>query len=156
MDSQIVNQFVRATSSVFGQVNNVSLLKTDLTYFPDGCNFPAPVNICLGVTGGFKGQFSIVMAEAVALKTASVALAGKEVTVYDRLVESAVCELANVIAGEASKRLLEMGLDCDITVPSVDRGKDFSTSSACFVGKFECEWGDLQLVVKFDSRAQIK
>jgi len=156
MDSQIVNQFVRATSSVFGQVNNVSLLKTDLNYFPDGCSFPAPVSIGLGVTGGFKGQFFIVMDEVVALKAASVALAGKPVTVYDRLVESAIGELSNMIAGEASKRLLEMGLDCDITVPAITRGKDFFTANACFVGKFECEWGGLQLIVKFDSRAQIK
>lgn len=156
MDSQIVNQFVRATSSVFGQVNNVSLLKTDLTYFPDGCGFPAPVSIGLGVSGGFKGQFFIVLEESVALKAAAVTLGGKTVTTYDRLVESAIGELSNMIAGEASKRLLEMGLECDITVPSVTRGKEFFTASACFVGKFECDWGELRLVVKFDSRAQIK
>ncbi|KAF1079276.1 MAG: hypothetical protein GQF41_4385 [Candidatus Rifleibacterium amylolyticum] len=156
MDSQIVNQFVRATSSVFGQVNNVSMLKTDLTYFPDGCSLPAPVSVGLGVAGGFKGQFFILMDEAVAFKAASVTLGGKSITAYDRLVESAIGELSNMIAGEASKRLLEMGLDCEITVPAVTRGKEYSTASACFVGKFEFDWGELKLVVKFDSRAQIK
>jgi len=156
MDSQIVNQFVRATSSVFGQVNNISLLKTDLNFFPDGCCLPAPVSIGLGVSGAFKGQFLILMDEELAFKVASETLGGKSIITYDHLVESSIGELSNMIAGEASKRLLEMGFNCDITVPAVTRATEFSTANACFVGKFECEWGKLQLVVKFDSRAQIK
>ncbi|OGK11543.1 MAG: hypothetical protein A2W80_17010 [Candidatus Riflebacteria bacterium GWC2_50_8] len=156
MDSQIVNQFIKATTSIFFQVNNVSLTKSDLEYFPDGHRVAARVATILGVTGAFKGQFIILIDEAMAMKIASASMGGVPVPTYGKLAESAVCELGNMIGGEASKRLLESGYDCDITSPRIVRGEEIVITSASFVSKFASEWGELQLIVKFDNRAQIK
>jgi len=156
MDSQIVNQFVKATTSIFVQVNNVSLMKSSIEYFPDGQKVAAKVATVLGVTGAFKGQFIILIDEDMALKITSAVMAGVPVSSYGKLVESAICELGNMIGGEASKRLLESGYDCDITSPQIVRGAEIAFASSSFVSKFESEWGELQLIVKFDNRAQIK
>lgn len=45
-------------------------------------------------------------------------------TQYDEVAESAVCEIGNMIGGEASKLLHEEGYKCDITVPSIVKGKE--------------------------------
>ncbi|EKD83146.1 MAG: hypothetical protein ACD_39C00860G0002 [uncultured bacterium] len=156
MDSQIVNQFIKATTSIFGQVNNVSLMKTDLEYFAGGYKVAAKIATILGVSGAFRGQFIIVLDESIAVKIATVILAGIPVNNYGKLAESAVCELGNMIGGEASKRLLEIGHDCDITSPKIILGQEVSTVAPTFVSKFESEWGELQLIVKFDNGAQIK
>ena len=156
MDSQIVNQFIKATTSIFSQVSNVSLMKTALEYLPDGYRVAARIASILGVTGAFKGQFFILIDEVMALKIATTTLAGIPVSNYGKLAESAVCELGNMIGGEASKRLLEIGFDCDITSPEIVRGQEIVIAGSSFAGKFESEWGELQLVIKFDNRAQIK
>ncbi|MBU1109633.1 MAG: chemotaxis protein CheX [Candidatus Riflebacteria bacterium] len=156
MDSKIVNQFIKALTSIFAQVTNVSLTKTDLEYFPDGHKVSAKIAAILSIAGAFKGQFMLILNEPMALQLTSVVMAGVPVNNSSDLVDSAVRELCNMVAGEASKRLLEIGFNCDITFPSIARGKQIDTASPSFVSKFECEWGELQQILKFEHVSQIK
>lgn len=156
MDSRVANQFILASMDVFNKVGNVSLKKTGLEFFPNGHKICAGIATILGITGDLKGQFIIVLDESIALKIATAILMGVPVTTYDEVAESAVCEIGNMIGGEASKLLHESGFTCDITVPSIVKGKEmeiaFYPAAPLFVVHFSCEWGPIQLILRFDNK----
>ncbi|MBU1107717.1 MAG: chemotaxis protein CheX [Candidatus Riflebacteria bacterium] len=156
MDSLLANQFIQAAITVFERVGNVSLKKTGLEYFPGGHKISAGIATILGITGDLKGQFVIVLNEDIALKIASAILMGIPVTVYDEVAESAVCEIGNMIGGEASRLLQEQGHFCDITVPSIVRGKEmeiaFYPVSPLFVISFNCEWGSVKVILRLENK----
>lgn len=160
MDSQVANQFINAALSIFMKVGNVNLKKTGLEYFPNGHKISAGIATILGITGTIKGQFVIVLDEAMALKIASAILMGVPVPSYDEVAESAVCEIGNMIGGEASKLLQGIGHVCDITVPSIVRGREmeiaFYPAAPLFVVNFDCEWGPVRLILRFDNIPQPK
>lgn len=156
MDSQVANQFINATLSIFKQVGNVNLKKTGLEYFPNGHKISAGIATILGITGALKGQFILVLDEAMALKIATAILMGVPVTTYDEVAESAVSEIGNMIGGEASRQLHEIGHICDLTVPAIVRGKEmeiaFYPASPIFVISFDCEWGPVKLILRFEGK----
>ena len=160
MDSQVANQFIKAAISIFGQIGNQTLKRSGLEYFPNGSKIKAGIATILGITGTLNGQLIIALDENMALKIASAILMGMPVTSYDEVAESAVCEIGNMIGGEASKFLQEAGYTCDITVPSIVRGEGmeiaFYPASPLFVIKFDCEWGPVQLILRFENKPQSK
>ncbi len=91
-----------------------------------------------------------------ALKIASAILMGVPIETYDEIAESAVCELGNMIGGEASRLLQESGFVCDLTVPAIARGKEmeiaFYPASPLFSIKFDSEWGDLKVILRFEEK----
>lgn len=156
MDSNIANQFIIAASSIFKQVGNVSLHKEGLQFFPKGHKISAGIATILGITGALKGQFVIVLDENIAIKIASAILMGMPISKYDEVAESAVCEMGNMIGGETSRLLSELGYICDLTVPSIVKGKEleiaFYPASPLFVINFSCEWGPIQLCMRFEEK----
>lgn len=156
MDSKIANQFVRATTSIFGQVSNFNLVKGEQQYFPEGCKCAAKIAIILGVFGDIKGQFFLLMDEPMAMKLTSATMAGVTTNYTGEIIDSVVREFCNMIGGEAIKRLLEIDLNCDMTFPSIVRCKDIETTTPSFICKFESEWGEMQQILKFDYSSQIK
>ncbi|MFZ5949856.1 MAG: chemotaxis protein CheX [Candidatus Rifleibacteriota bacterium] len=156
MDSKIAKQFIRATSTVFGEISDLSLTNTELEFFAEGYRSPADISVYFTVSGAFSGQLIITLDNPMALKLASASLMGVPVNNFDKIAESAVCELGNMIGGSAGKRLLEIGFDCDISYPTLKHGKEVDTSAPTFVARFECEWGKLQQILKFACSSQIK
>ena len=156
MDSRVANQFIMAAIEVFQKVGNVSLKKVGLEYFPNGHKINTGIATILGVTGDLKGQFIITLDESISLKIASAILMGVPVTTYDEVAESAVCEIGNMIGGEATTLLQKEGFTCDITVPSIVKGKEvniaFYPIAPLFVIHFSCEWGPIDLILRFDNR----
>lgn len=154
MDSKLANQFIIAATTIFKKVGGVNLKKTGLEYFPKGTKVSAGIATILGITGDQKGQCIIVLNEEMALKIASAILMGVPVTTYDEIAESAVCEIGNMIGGEASRLLQESGYVCDLTVPSIARGKEmeiaFYPASPLFSIKFDSEWGEIKLILRFE------
>ncbi len=155
MDSKVANQFILAAISVFKKVGNVELKREGLEYFPRGLKLNAGIATILGITGDFKGQFVITLNEDTACQVASAILMGIPVPKYDEVAESGVCELGNMIGGEVSTLLHENGYVCDITVPSIARGKEmeisFYPTAPMFLIKFSCDWGPIELILKVDS-----
>lgn len=156
MDSQVANQFIMAAITVFERVGNVSLKKAGLEYFPTGHKISAGIATILGISGDLKGQFIIVLDEAMAMKIATAILMGVPVTTYDEVAESAVCEIGNMIGGEASKLLHDTGRVCDITVPSIVKGIEmeiaFYPAAPIFVVNFTSEWGPVKLILRFEQK----
>lgn len=156
MDANLMNQFILATGNVFQQVAGLSLHKEKVDYHPEGAKFYANVATIIGITGALKGQLIVGIDEAMAMKFASAIMMGTPVEEYNEFAESGVCEMGNMIAGEASRRLHDQGYTCDLSVPSIVRGESveigFFPKSPLFSVTFTCEWGKIQIIIKLEGK----
>lgn len=80
------------------------------------------VTVLVGVTGNIKGVVMYCMSERTA-KSFVGAMTGEVVPIFDKIVESAVAEIGNVITGIASGLLEKAGFQCKIAPPSVITGR---------------------------------
>ena len=79
------------------------------------------INVGIGVTGDLGGHVNLGCDEVTAKAIAS-AMVGETCPELDELAISALCELANMIAGTARSHLNRNGLTSDITPPSLLTG----------------------------------
>lgn len=154
MDANLINQFILAIFEIFGKVANLKLRKDSV-----GCIEANPrdndgVATVLGITGDIKGQIILIIDEKMAMKFASAIMMGEPVNEYNEIAESGVCETVNMIAGDASRRLQELGYVCDLSTPSAIRGKSikfgFSPQIPIFKINFSSDWGPVQMIVTLE------
>jgi chemotaxis protein CheX len=74
----------------------------------------------------------------------------------DDIVNDALGELTNMVAGHFKARLKNTGQECLLTIPSVVRGHDFKVASVagahrCSVA-FQCEASEVRLEVIIKSK----
>lgn len=81
------------------------------------------VNVQLGLTVGLKGNIVLCLTKPAALKLASGMMCGMEVTEFDEVVKSALCEFMNMLGGNALGKLKTADL-IDISPPSIIIGQD--------------------------------
>lgn len=81
------------------------------------------IGVIIGLTGSIKGQVMINIPEDIGKKIASNMMGGVPIAAFDDIAKSAICELGNMIVGNAATGLYDMGLKVDITSPSVIEGK---------------------------------
>ncbi len=127
MDIELINPVVLASYSVLEMVLNTSPSKGPLSVRPSNAT-GEQVSIACGITGQIQGQVVYGMSLVTADRVAS-AMLGQTVTTFDSLAASAVAELGNMISGNASLLLSELGYQCDITPPAVIRGANIEIST---------------------------
>ncbi len=81
----------------------------------------------IGIIGGLTGNAYFAMSEDCAKKIASYMMGGMEVSAFDELAQSAISELSNMLAANASIVLSEVGKSMDISTPTLMNG-DFTVS----------------------------
>ena len=123
----LVNPYLEATYSiceaVLGEVptksvpSALSMTQTD-----------KPVNIVVGITGSAVGYVIIGMSNQTALAIASTMIYDP-VKVFSSIVASAIGELANMICGQALTKISEAGFNCDITPPTIIRGREIDIAT---------------------------
>lgn len=86
------------------------------------------VVVILGVTGHLKGQVSLSLSVECAKKIAARMLMEESVPELDEYAQSALAELLNMIAANATMGLEEGGFTCDITPPAVVSGEHIEIS----------------------------
>ena len=77
--------------------------------------------IMIGVTGEMKGQVLINFSSSVACDIAS-KMTFMKITEIDELASSAICELGNMILGNAATIFSKNGICIDITPPTICKG----------------------------------
>lgn len=80
------------------------------------------VTVLIGVTGEVKGVVLYCLGERTA-KAFVGAMTGEATPTFDRMAESAVAEMGNVITGLASSMLEKAGYRCHISPPSLITGR---------------------------------
>ncbi len=80
------------------------------------------VNVAIGVTGDAEGIVIYSMSERTA-KAMATAMIGESVPVFEKLAESAIAEMGNIITGQAAIGLEECGYVCKLSPPTLISGK---------------------------------
>ena len=82
----------------------------------------------VGFAGKAVGSASIQVNEAFARSITAAMLGMDEDEIDgDEEVHDVVGELSNMIGGDLKSRLCDEGLDCELTIPTIIRGRDFKT-----------------------------
>jgi chemotaxis protein CheX len=156
MNSTLLNIFVESAQSIFQQVTSIPLHLKDLQTCENGQRIQAHVAAILSFTGSWKGQLVLVMEEIMGMKIASAIMMGMPVETFDEVAESGVAEITNMVGGEAARRMVEIGLSCDMSVPSIIRGNDmeiaFFPKIPRQLASFSSDWGPLQVMIRMEPK----
>ena len=153
MKIQYINPFVTASFSVIESMLAIKVEKGQLAMRPSLFT-SQQCNILTGVTGSIQGQVIYGMTLATADKIASIML-GQTIKTFEQLAASAIAELGNMIAGNASTLLAAAGFTCDITPPSLIRGTNIKMSTLnipALVVPLCMEIGEIELTVSLTEK----
>ena len=120
MNIEHINPFLIATKSVLQGMCGIEL-NAGAPYVKNGQFNEESVVICLGVTGQIKGQVLLACTNSAACAIAS-KMCMMPITVLDELSLSALCELGNMVFGNAATVLSTKDIIIDITPPTVIQG----------------------------------
>jgi chemotaxis protein CheX len=82
------------------------------------------VTAIIGLVGDIKGNVAYSLSQETAKNIISTMMPGRPVTDFDALARSAIGELSNMVSGRASIILSNMGVNIDISPPSIIVGEE--------------------------------
>jgi chemotaxis protein CheX len=118
----LINPFLAAAETVFRQVTGHALTAGEPA-LSDAHMTSNDVTVLLGVAGAVHGHVVLSMDTPLALRVASAMMMGAPMQQFDELGKSAICELGNMITGNAMTALANLGYPCDTTPPSIVLGR---------------------------------
>jgi chemotaxis protein CheX len=130
MNVKFLNPFVDSAHEVLSIEMHEKVARGDLrletaTYTTDD------VTVIISLVGAVEGTVFFSMSKESATRLASV-LIGEKLEGMDKLAQSGIAELGNVIAGRASMRMAEAGFESNISTPSLIMGKGAIISTLDF------------------------
>jgi len=126
-DKEILNPFLQAASGVILSLLGEEPEKEKVELKDIGSEYEKDVVVIIGMAGGVYGRVVIVLRDSVARNIAA-AMLEDEVEEMTDVSYSAIGEMGNMIAGNASIDLSERGYSCEITPPTVLSGKELRIS----------------------------
>lgn len=123
MDIKHINPFIGGLLNVSGMLGLGDMQRTGISKRAK-LQTEHDVNIIIGLVGGLRGNVVFSMHEATACNIASTMMGGMPVSQFDMMPRSALCEMANMIAGNSVSNLEQMGSLVDITPPTLVSGKN--------------------------------
>lgn len=151
MNADILNAFLRATTNIVSREAKVSVRRTGLLLDPTD-QVTDGVTVYVALVGSTHGMTLLGMATNTARQIAS-AMIGEPQVELSELGLSALAELGNLIAGGATIELERLGLQTDITPPTIMIGRKARLSTLAlprFVIPLESPFGPLNLHVAID------
>lgn len=127
ISAEHVNTFLMAATKVISEACMLTP-KVGKPSIRNGNYTNDSIVIMIGVTGEMQGQVLLVFKKEVALAIAS-KMMFMEVTQLDEISMSAICELGNMIMGNASTVFSTKNIGIDITPPTMCEG-NFTVSGA--------------------------
>ena len=127
INAEHVNTFLMAATKVIAETCNLTP-RVGKPYIRNSTFTSDSIVIMIGVTGEMQGQVMLAFKKEVALSIAS-KMMFMEVTQLDEISTSAICELGNMIMGNASTSFSVKNIGIDITPPSMCEG-NFTVSGA--------------------------
>jgi chemotaxis protein CheX len=128
LKAEFINPFVGAAYDVIKKVAGIEATKGELAV----ANSPIrgdEVNVVIGVTGDLTGQIIFCLSEATAQVFSSKMLMNLTTDSLNELAKSAICEMGNMILGNAVTALSERGYFCTLTPPALLIGKEVVVST---------------------------
>ena len=119
MDAKLINPFVDAFITVMPMLGFPEPTRTKL-YAAS-----ARAKSLVGFTKQIRGNVVYNMSEDTAKFIASTMMMGMPVESFDEMAQSAISELSNMLTANTATNITGLGLDVDISTPSLTVGSDF-------------------------------
>lgn len=151
MDTKLLLPLIHACSEIFNEYLKETPEISETT--DEKHNKTQGVIILVGVTGSLKGRFIIDIDSDTAWHISELIMRG-DVDANDReLIESAIAEFGNIVAGRTSSILNELGQSVRLTPPTVVCGNDveiLDKSTNVLSAKITTSIGELLLTLTFE------
>ena len=124
MDAKLVNPFIDAFTAVMPQIGFPEPKRAKVTVKQKNA-VSLGVSVIVGFTKQIRGNVVYNMTEDTAKFIASTMMMGMPVENFDEMAQSAISELSNMLTAHTATNITGLGLDVDISTPSLTVGKDF-------------------------------
>lgn len=121
MDAKLVNPFVDAFTSVMPQMGFPEPKRAKL-YVREKNAVSRGVAVVVGFTKQVRGNVVYNMSVDTAKSIASTMMMGMPISDFDAMAQSAISELSNMLTANAATNITGMGLEVDISTPSLSIG----------------------------------
>ena len=130
MNVKFLNPFVISAHEILSREVHALVQRGEL-HLETGPYQTDDVTVIISLIGAVDGTVFYSMSKDFARNVAS-ALMGEEFLSFDKLAQSGIAELGNVITGQASMKLAEAGFESNISTPSMIIGRGASISTLDF------------------------
>lgn len=121
MSREYIGVFSDAVSNIMPQLGILEVAAGKSKEY--GKNIEIDGVVCIvGIIGDITGNVIFSMDEEGAKGIASAMMGGMEVLEFDEITQSAVSELGNMLAANACTGLSELGINADISTPTLMQG----------------------------------
>jgi chemotaxis protein CheX len=127
MKVKFLNPFIDSACEILKLEIHETVQRGDL-HLENGSYVTDDLTVMLALIGAVEGTVFYSMSKESALRFVSASMGGSFDTL-DRLVQSGIAELGNVITGRASMQLAEAGYEASISTPSLIMGKGATIST---------------------------
>lgn len=124
MDAKLVNPFIDAFTTVMPQMGFQEPKRTKMSV-KEKIAESLGVSVIVGFTKQIRGNVVYNMSEDTAKYIASTMMMGMPVENFDEMAQSAISEMSNMLTANAATNLTAMGLEVDISTPSLSVGEKF-------------------------------
>ena len=124
MDVKLVNPFIDAFTTVLPQMGFPTPQRTGMTVNNQNA-VSQGVAVIVGFTKEIRGNVVYNISEDTAKFIASTMMMGMPVESFDEMAQSAISEMSNMLTANAATNLTALGLEVDISTPSLTVGSDF-------------------------------
>lgn len=124
MDVKVINPFVNSFSNIMPLLGFQNVEKKGIKIKEKKIT-SSGVSLIIGIVGDVKGNIIYSMNIDAARKIASTMMMGMPVSELDDMAKSAISELSNMLAANASINLSNEGTNVNISTPTLMYGVDF-------------------------------
>jgi chemotaxis protein CheX len=130
VNASYINPFVEAAFQVLRTEVDIPANRGDLS-LQNSASTSDDITVLINVVGQIQGVVLYSLSEETGIAIVS-RIMGQEFAEFDRLAQSGIAELGNVITGHASSRLAEADCDARISPPTLVLGKGTLVSTLDF------------------------
>ena len=124
MDARFINPVIDAFREIVPQLGFGEITRGKLGVGSNSVE-SLGVTVIIGMTKDIRGSVAYNLTEQTAMTIASTMMGGMPVMTFDELPQSAISELVNMVTANAAIRFEQMGMQVDISPPSLVVGRDF-------------------------------
>jgi chemotaxis protein CheX len=121
MDANFVNPFLSSLANVLPQLGMTDIKRGSLS-LKSNILESTGIAVNVGIVGDLKGNIVYALGTEDAKKIASIMMCGMPVVEFDEMAQSAINELTNMLTANAATGLSSLGINIDISTPTLIYG----------------------------------
>jgi len=125
VDVKLINPFIDAFMTIMPQVGFQNIARGKVSLKEKAAD-SLGVTVLVGLTKEIRGNVAYNMSDETARAIASTMMCGMPVATFDEMAQSAISELSNMLTANSATNLTALGIEVDISTPSLTIGDGFT------------------------------